>query len=195
VAIGGGMEVPLQATGSRSHATWATWVLILVASALYGCAVFSYIYLWMVSPHVWPAGADMPPVRSAVLVAALLLASSGAIRWAKRRLEAAKDVRQAIGVAILLLLAAFALDLFTQRAVSPSASSHDALVGLFLGLEGFLAATVVLLALDLVALASAGRLGLDRRALFDSTSLLWHYTVAQSLVGLALLHGFPRWVA
>ena len=31
--------------------------------------------------------------------------------------------------------------------------------------------------------------------MFDNARLLWHYVVGQNLAGLALVHGFPRWVA
>jgi hypothetical protein len=34
-----------------------------------------------------------------------------------------------------------------------------------------------------------------RRVTFDNARLFWHYTVAQTLVGLVLVHGFPRLVA
>ena len=38
------------------------------------------------------------------------------------------------------------------------------------------------------------KLAANRRACFDNTALLWHYTVAQGVAGTCLLHGFPRWV-
>jgi cytochrome c oxidase subunit I+III len=34
-----------------------------------------------------------------------------------------------------------------------------------------------------------------RRVTFDNARLLLYYTVAQSLLGLALVHGFPRLVS
>jgi len=34
-----------------------------------------------------------------------------------------------------------------------------------------------------------------RRVTFDNARLFWHYTVAQTLVGIVLVHGFPRLVA
>jgi cytochrome c oxidase subunit I+III len=40
----------------------------------------------------------------------------------------------------------------------------------------------------------AGRLSPTRRATFDNTMLLWHYTVAQGVIGLAALHAVPRWL-
>ena len=43
-------------SGPASHSWWAMVVLILVAIALFGALVFSYLYLWTVSPQVWPRG-------------------------------------------------------------------------------------------------------------------------------------------
>jgi cytochrome c oxidase subunit I+III len=40
----------------------------------------------------------------------------------------------------------------------------------------------------------AGRLSPARRATFDNTMLLWHYTAAQGVIGLAALHALPRWL-
>ena len=51
---------------------------------------------------------------------------------------------------------------------------------------------VIILALYALARRFAGLLDRERRNVFDN-ALLWHYAVAQSLAGLALLHGFPRW--
>ena len=56
--IGHGIKVPTYVSGSLSHSWWAMVVLLLVAGSLYLAYVFSYLYLWTVSPQVWPqAGA------------------------------------------------------------------------------------------------------------------------------------------
>ena len=41
-------------SGPVSHSWWAMVVLLLVAGSLYLAYVFSYLYLWTVSPQVWP---------------------------------------------------------------------------------------------------------------------------------------------
>jgi hypothetical protein len=43
-----------------------------------------------------------------------------------------------------------------------------------------------------MARSAAGLLTPVRRATFDNTMLLWHYTVGQGLLGLLVVHGFPR---
>jgi len=38
----------------------------------------------------------------------------------------------------------------------------------------------------------AAKIHARRPVTFDNAMLLWHYTVAQGLVGILLVHGFPR---
>jgi len=40
----------------------------------------------------------------------------------------------------------------------------------------------------------AGKLDGRRRVTFDNYRLLYHYAVGQSLLGLLLVHGFPRMI-
>jgi hypothetical protein len=61
-----------------------------------------------------------------------------------------------------------------------------------LSVDGFFALVAVALALFALARHATGRLDRARRVTFDNARLFWHYTVAQSLAGLALVHGFPR---
>jgi cytochrome c oxidase subunit I+III len=48
--------------------------------------------------------------------------------------------------------------------------------------------------LFIVARLVAGRTDCERRNSFDHTALLAWYAAAQTLLGLALVHGFPRLV-
>jgi cytochrome c oxidase subunit I+III len=190
--IGGGLKLPAYMSGPQSQAWWAMVVLMLVSASLYGCAVVSYLYLWTVSPQVWPAAHALPDARWPLAVAALLAASSGAMVLADRWLDAPRRFGVAIGGAVACFVAAFAFDLWCQRGQSPTESSHGAMVYLLLSLEGFFGAIVIAMALFALARRMRGLLGSVHRVSFDNARLFWHYAVAQSLVGLALVHGFPR---
>jgi cytochrome c oxidase subunit I+III len=187
VDIGGGLRVPVYASGPSSHSWWATVILLLVAGALFGCLLFSYLYLWTVSPQVWPS--DLPPVEYPIAAAVLLVLSSVAVVFANNRIYTGL-----IG-AIALLGAAFALELYAHRALEPTASSYGALIYAFIGLQGFYVAAVATMALYTLARRRAGLLDGERRATLDCTMLLWHYTVAQGIGALILVHCFPRVVA
>jgi hypothetical protein len=58
--------------------------------------------------------------------------------------------------------------------------------------DGFFVAAAIALALFALARRAAGRLDRLRRVTFDNARLFWHYVVAQTLVGVLLVHGFPR---
>ncbi|MGH8733518.1 MAG: cbb3-type cytochrome c oxidase subunit I, partial [Burkholderiales bacterium] len=88
VDIGGGVTVPVYVTGPASHSWWAMVSLLLVAGMLFASLVFSYLYLWTVSPQVWPAGNEALPAPLYPLTAGALLAvSSAAIAYASRALR------------------------------------------------------------------------------------------------------------
>ena len=192
VPVGGGLVLPLYATGPMSHAWWGVVVVLLASAALYGCALFSYLFLWTVSPEVWPAAA--PPWIPGALAALLLAASSAAVGWANRRVARDGDCR-ALYAAIGLLLLAFAASLATHRDLTAKESAYGAVVHAILVVDGFFAATAIVLAAFALARHAHGLLDARRRVNFDNARLFWHYTVVQTLAGLALVHAFPRIVS
>ena len=83
--IGHGIMVPTYVSGSLSHSWWAMVILLLVAGSLYLAYVFSYLYLWTVSPQVWPKAGQLPSAAWPLASALLLAASSALILfWAAR---------------------------------------------------------------------------------------------------------------
>jgi cytochrome c oxidase subunit I+III len=202
VDIGGGVLLPTYVSGPLSHSWWAMVVLILVAGALYLSYLFSYLYLWTVSPQVWPGtdGPAMPAIGLPFASGVLLLLSGIAILAAGRVLAN----RAVPGIPFITLLlfaaaavsAALALEIHGhwQTGLRPDASSYGAMVyvGAFLQLE--LVLSLIVMAGFVLARLLAGRLDRVRRVTFDNFALLWHYSVGQGLLGLLLLHGFPRLV-
>ncbi|HYD06661.1 MAG TPA: cytochrome c oxidase subunit I, partial [Reyranella sp.] len=86
--VGGGLRLPSYVTGSDSLSWWAMIVLVLVAASLFLSLAFSYFYLWIVSPQVWPQAADdrLPDLGWAAAQAALLVAAGVALRLADKAL-------------------------------------------------------------------------------------------------------------
>src|SRR3546814_17593668 len=64
-------------------------VLLLVIGTIFVSLVFSYLYLWTVSPDVWPAatGQSVPSLVWPSISALLLVLSSAAIAYASRALR------------------------------------------------------------------------------------------------------------
>ncbi|MGE0232870.1 MAG: cytochrome c oxidase subunit I, partial [Flavobacteriaceae bacterium] len=89
IDIGAGLKVPTYMSGPTSHSWWAMVVLMIVAASLFIAYVFSYLYLWTVSPGVWPPAAAGPPdIAWPLAGAALTVAGLAAVRIAGRSLPA-----------------------------------------------------------------------------------------------------------
>jgi heme/copper-type cytochrome/quinol oxidase subunit 3 len=194
VDVGGGLRLPTYMSGPRSQSWWAVVVLMLVSGSLYGCAVFTYLYLWTVSPWMWPAAAQLPDIAFPLAEGGLLGASSLALVVANRRLAANRLSAMALAMAagLIVLVAAVSLEIRAQAWLSPTASGYGAAVHLLAALAGFYTLVVVVMAAFTLARARKGMLDPVRRVVFDNARLLWHYTVAQSVLGIILVHGFPR---
>jgi cytochrome c oxidase subunit I+III len=198
VEIGGGIRLPVYVTGPSSHSWWATAILLLVAASMFVALLFSYLYVWTVSPEVWPtaSGQPMPQLPWPLASAAAYILSSAAVAGAGRMLEQALvwPMRLALLVACAALAAALSIELggHWNSGLYPGVSSYGALVYSVLVIEGQLAAAAVVMGLYTVARSLAGKLTQARRVTYESTMLFWHYTVGQGLISLLVLHGFPR---
>jgi cytochrome c oxidase subunit I+III len=195
VDIGGGIRLPTYASGPTSQAWWAMVVLMLVSASVYGCSAFSYLYLWTVSPELWPN--EVPGWGAGALSAALFAAAAGAFGLANKALQKAKRTGclVSLGAVLLLLPAAVGAELFAHAGLSPSETAYGAAVHLIASLAGFYALVCCALTLFVLVRTANGMVDPVRRVTFDNARLFVHYTVAQSIVGLALVHGFPRLVA
>ncbi|RIL08057.1 MAG: cytochrome ubiquinol oxidase subunit I [Proteobacteria bacterium] len=201
VDVGGGHVVPTYAAGRLSHAWWGVAVLVVVVAMLFAALFFSYLYLRLVSPDVWPAatGHALPAPAWPIATAALLLASGAAIAWAGRALARRRPGRfgwdqPALVLALAALVGAFAVELVGQRSTGlvPQHTSYAAVVYALIGLQGALVFALTVMGLYTLARSLTGRLGPVRRVTFDNTRLLWSWAVVQGLVMTALLHGAPR---
>ena len=197
--IGGGIGVPVYLTGTASHSFWAVVTLLLVAASMFLAHAFSYLYLWAGSPEFWPTVDALPSFVWPMLTACALVASSGSIWLARKQLDRTAgggrlDVPLLLTIACLVLAAAWTIDLLGlwRSGLRPDASGYGAVVFTFVVLQGVAAVTAILMGFYAVARSVAGLLSTARRVSFENTELLWHYTVAQGIVALLIVHGFPR---
>jgi cytochrome c oxidase subunit I+III len=199
--IGGGINLPTYATGPLSHSWWAMVVLLLVAGSLYLAYVFSYLYLWTVSPQHWPKPAALAPAISPALSAALLVAGSAifvlAGRVLSRNSRGNRVFEGLTGLAAVTLVAALMTEVYAlwQTGLRPAADIHGALIAMAAFLQAQLTLPVLVMSGFAIVRSLCGRLSTTRRVIFDNLGLLYHYTAGQSLLGLLLIHGFPRLVA
>jgi len=200
VDIGGGITVPVYMTGPSSHSWWGTVVFLLVAASIFGCLIFAYFFLWTVNPGQWPPdGVREPSLLWPMLSAGLYATSSASIVFAQRQLAAQGAegnwtlLRIVLGGAVLLLLIAFAAHLYAwwESGLRAPDSAYGAVVYAFIGLQGLYVATLVIMGLFTLGKSFAGKLNGVRRQTFDNTMLVWHYSVAQGLIAIAIALFFP----
>jgi cytochrome c oxidase subunit I+III len=196
--IGADLKLPTYVSGPASHSWWATVILMLVAGSLYLSFLFSYLYLWTVSPDAWASAFVQPWQGWPVASAALLAVSSIASLSAGRILSAHRLRRTAFAMLVALAaggaLLALAIETWGQwqAGLRPTASAYAAMIYTSAFLQMQIVATVTIMSLFVLLRMAAGRLDRTWRVTFDNTALLTHYAVGQGLVGLLLVHGFPR---
>jgi cytochrome c oxidase subunit I+III len=134
-------------------------------------------------------------VLSASCYALSSLMIFGASRWLARvPARSAWPFRLLVLAATPLFLMACSLDLLAQwqSGLRPEQSGYGAVVYLVASLQGFYAAILFIAAGYVLARSLTGKLDRVRRGTFDNVMLLWHFAVAQGLIGLALVTIFPR---
>ncbi len=196
IHIGGGIHLPVLCSGSASHSWWAMIILLMVCASIFSSMLFAYLFLWTTSPQAWTGSAPLP-VKALPLASACLLAGSSAIlMWMSCQLEQAKQrpLRLGLPLSIVMLTTSVGLEAYGhwQTGLRPQDSAYAASVYAMIGLQGICAAVLAYMAVFTVARSLAGRLSSTRRACYDNTMLFWHYAVAQGLLALGLVHGFPR---
>ncbi len=198
--IGGGIVVPVYVTGPMNHSWWAMIVLMVVSGMVFTCLIFSYLFLWLVNPGAWPPQdvripAWIWPALSGFLYCAstvLIAVASRHLRGEDRRKP--RSVPVLITLALLLAGAASIVDLWAQwqTGLSPSAHAYGAAAYAIMSLQIFFVLTTLIMGIYTIARWLAGKLDSVRRTTFDNTMLFWYYTVGQGVIGLLVVHGFPR---
>jgi cytochrome c oxidase subunit I+III len=203
VAIGAGIELPTYMAGPASHSWWAMGVLVAVAASLYLAYVFSYLFLWVVSPEVWaPHGSPaLPGLAWPLATGALVVAGSAAMLLGRRILpepggrSALLPWAQAIAAACLAAAIVLEIAGHWRSGLRPSDNAYGAMV--YMG--GVLNAQLAFALLIMIGFAAArhltGRLDRERRVSYENGAILYYYAAGQILAGLVLVHGFPRAMA
>jgi cytochrome c oxidase subunit I+III len=201
VDIGAGFKLPVYVTGPVGHGWWAMVILMLVAGSLYFAYLFSYLYIWTVSPGVWPSdAASLPSLQWPAVSALLFIAGAAFFAVAKETLPEPGKKQLLTPLLVLLgaLLSVLAVCLeiwcHWQAGLNPAKSSYGAMVYMSSILNGQLVFAVLIMSLFVIARHLTGKLDRVRFASLENTNLLAYYTVAQALTGLLIIHGFPRMI-
>jgi cytochrome c oxidase subunit I+III len=207
VEVATGRFVPVGALGRRSHAWWATAILVVVDLTIFASLLFAHLHLSMRAEVCPPPGAALP--RDAAIWPALVMLAVGslAIAFAARTRSNAKPTASAwpmgarwrasagIGIAIGATAAATSALLIAQQAagLAPARDAWSASVGALVAWQAFHGVVLALMALYGLARVWSGCLTDRSRATLDAITLFWHGVTVQGLVGLAVVQWLPRW--
>jgi len=197
VNIGGGITLPVYASGPVSHSWWAMVVLMLVDGTVFASLIFAYSYLATVVADVWPPqGVTLPALTWPLCTALAWIASSALIEFCGRRLDRRPVFCTALAAALAMMLAAFGTDVYAQWQTGLRANEHayGAAVYTVLAWQGFHVGVLFVMAAYALTRSASGLLDANRRVSFDNMRLFWHYMAGQGLCGILLVHTMPRWL-
>lgn len=190
------LALPTQSASPDAPGWWGTAVFLLVDASLYGSLVFAYFYLWL-SADTWPPpGHAIPGLLWPTLGVGALLAGSVAVHVAQRCNAADRGLaaRGTLLAAFCLLLAFLATQTATlfDYGQPPQAHAYASLIWVLVGYQGVHALVALMMAV-FVGLRSIRGIACAQRPLdFRVLALFWHYCTGLWLVGLLLVHLFPR---
>ena len=186
------LVLPVGAVGSASHSWWATMIMLVVDATIFASFVFAYIHISMRLTVCPPPGAALAAPLWPLASSALLLAGSGCIAWARRKIGTPWLPGLTLA-ALVCLMAAYGADFNGQRlaGLNPSAQAWDATIAALLAYQGLHVVVLLLAALYLCARAWNGHLTQRSRATLDNVALMWHYTTLQGIAASAAIHAVP----
>lgn len=202
VRVGGGLELPTYMTGAMSHSRWAMVILLIVLGVMAATLVFSYLFLWTVSPDIWPArGTEVVPAGTRLAAILLYLIAMALVMAAGRMLPRAARPGRAlslvgIAVGIAALVAAWLVEFrgYLASGLGPVDDAHGAILYAAISFQGLLVMTGLIMGGYLLLRLLAGKLDAQRRVAFDNTALFWYFTGATGIGLAAFFHLFP-WLA
>ncbi|WP_188055239.1 cbb3-type cytochrome c oxidase subunit I [Sphingosinithalassobacter sp. CS137] len=198
VHVGGGLMLPRYVSGTKNHGFWSTSVLVVVFGMIFACLVFGWFFLWGGRPGAWPPPGIEPPLLWSQLVSSALVGLSALTLWASSATLPARGSPKGkylfwLLLSVVLLLAAFAVELAGKWHIVPSATSYGAMVYTFSFLNGQLIVAVTIYALFMAVAAVRERVYREKRVGQQCLRLLWTALLTPQMIAAhALIGGWSR---
>lgn len=191
------VQPPLVRTRERGRGLWGMWLVIATEGMLFAMLFFGYFYL-MASKPQWPLEKD-PSVRYALVLLAILVASSFVASWGERGIrELGKVKRLNIGLGITILLGAafLVIQYFEyQHHLKELTPTENAYGSIFYTITSFHMAHVIVGMMMLIfvfARSLAGHFDKDRHLAVKNTVLYWHFVDIVWVFVVSILYISPR---
>jgi cytochrome c oxidase subunit I+III len=193
--VGGGLTLPVNVTGRKSHAWMATVILNIVLFNIFASVIFAYLFLWS-APAVWRSSAEALPALWAPALAILLLLAGSLLAAASKRLisrsRAVTALLQLLTGPLLVAGAIVPLLAHWEAGLRPDVHSYGAVVFTLLSLLAVLTAAVLVICLYCVVRIAGGRLDHNRRLTLEVSAMMTHYAVFQGVATVLFIHAMPH---
>ncbi|MBA4142597.1 MAG: cytochrome c oxidase subunit I [Nitrosospira sp.] len=195
VDAGCGVSLPIQYASPQAPGWWAVCFTIMADAVLYSSLLFAYFFLWTVS-DAWPPADHSPGSLAFPLIGiVVLLASSAVVVWAARcgregasvRFRYGQLVALVLGFAFLVLQTLMLLD-FDMR---PQQHAYASLVYTIVGFHLVHIVIAMLMAGFVFFRSWFGYITVSRQLETRVSSIFWHYSVFQWLLGFGVIYLFP----
>jgi cytochrome c oxidase subunit I+III len=195
--IGRGETLPYHCNGPETHGFWAMALLLVFDAVAFASLIFAGLFLWTANPGNPPPTPD-GDLFLIIAAAGLALLASLAFRWGAKlnRRGNRAGLIASLAVALILMPAGGAAMVLTLTAADiwPTETAYSAIYWMFASWTGFHIVTGAILLLYMVARAAAGKVDRHRRQSLQNVEAFWHFTTATALVGLAMIHLWPRMI-
>jgi len=186
----------------RSLAFWGVVMLAVTEGMLFVNLLFSYYYLWSVSPEWPPAGVPLPALDWLIAVRTVALLSSSASVWRAERALARGDRRRVwVWTTVTVLLGAFFLATHVREFVGLpedflwSDNAYGSLYYTILNIHGaHVAAGLAIWGFVLLRLAR-GAFGPHDHTPYSTASIYWHVIDVLWVFVFGTVYVFPHLLA
>lgn len=180
--------------GRGSTAWWGMVLTLLVLATTYVAMYFSYVYVRVGVDHWPPTGIEPPSLRAGGLAVAALLVSAVALAGGLWRLPARSDLRERLGLAAVVVLAAAHVGVlwadWLEFGVPVTTHAYVSLFYVLPAIHAVVVALGVLIALTLLVMPL--RPTVRRREVgLRSFQLYWGVTAVGGAVLLAVVYLLP----
>jgi cytochrome c oxidase subunit I+III len=187
--------LPGDPVGPRSHSWFGVGALLVADAALFVSIGMAYFFVWFGGPGPWPPlGQPLPILTAGVGAVVLWVTSSALFAYAGPALAARSRAIAALAAAAIVHIAALAVTLygFLSVGLAPQVHAYAALAATLLAYQTLHAVAILATIVFLSARIHAGLLDATHRITYENARLIFHYTVVQGVVAVAVLYVFPR---
>lgn len=187
--------LPVAPQGRRATGWYGLVFVVATEAALFVYLLFSYFYLASQAPGPWPPS-GAPPILSAAVNTAILLASSLTAWWGQRGIEKGSSGRLILGLALSLVLGAVFVGVqvhdWMHKPFSPATDAYGSLFYTITGVHIAHVAIGLFILACLILWGAMGRFSAGRHLHVTLGVLYWHFVDAVWLVVFTTFFLTPR---